>query len=89
MNAYDLVERIGAAILSNKVRHPETGVLLAQFEGAELVLTAEGQELADSLPAKTTRARKAAAVESAPAASDASEASAPEEAPSAPETAPE
>lgn len=84
MNAYDLVERIGAAILSNKVRHPETGVLLAQFEGAELVLTAEGQELADSLPAKTTRARKTATVESAPEAP----AEAPAEAPSAPDAAP-
>lgn len=85
MNAHDLAERIGASILSNKVRHPETGVLLAHFEGAELVLTDAGRELADCLPAKTTRARKAATVESAPEAP----AEAPAEAPSAPETAPE
>lgn len=81
MNAHDLAERIGASILSNKVRHPETGVLLAHFEGAELVLTDAGRELADSLPAKTTRARKASAVESAAEASDAAEVSAPVEAP--------
>ena len=89
MNAHDLAERLGAAILNNKLRHSETGVVLARFVEAELVLTPEGEEAAANLPAKTTRARKAAAVESAPAASDASEASAPAEAPSAPETAPE
>lgn len=81
MNALDLAKRIGAQILSNKVRHPQTGVVLAQFEGAELVLTDAGQELAASLPAtaKTPRAAKPAAVESAD--------EAPAQAPSAPEAA--
>ena len=81
MNALELAERIGATLLNNKIRHPGTGVLLAQFEGDQLVMTPEGEELAASLPAKTTRARKTATVESAP--------EAPTEAPSAPETAPE
>lgn len=86
MNALELAKRLGAAILNNKLRHPDTGVVLARFEDAELVLTPEGEEVAASLPAaKTPRAAKAAAVESAPVAT--AEASA--EAPSAPETAPE
>lgn len=86
MNALELAKRLGAAILNNKLRHPDTGVVLARFEDAELVLTPEGEEVAASLPAaKTPRAAKAAAVESAPVAT----AEASVEAPSAPETAPE
>ena len=85
MNALELAKRLDAAILSNKLRHPDTGVVLARFEGTELVLTPEGEEAAASLPTKTPRAPKAAAVESAPEAP----AEAPAEAPSAPETAPE
>lgn len=81
MNAHDLAKRLGTEVLSNKLRHPDTGVVLARFEDAELVLTPEGEEVAASLPAKTTRAPKAAAVESAVVASDAAEVSAPVEAP--------
>ena len=84
MTALDLAKRLGAAVLNNKLRHPDTGVILARFEGAELVLTPEGEEVAANLPAKTTRASKAAAVESAPEAT----AEAPAEAPSAPDAAP-
>ena len=86
MNALELAERIGAPLLNNKIRHPGTGVLLAQFEGDQLVMTPEGEELAASLPAapaKTTRARKPATVESVAVASDAVEISAPVEAPQA------
>lgn len=81
MNAYELAERLGAEINLNKLRHPETGEVLAQFEEADLVLTPAGVELAASLeatPAKTTRARKPATVESAPAEAPVQEAPAPE-----------
>lgn len=86
MNALELAERIGATLLNNKIRHPGTGALLAQFEGDQLVMTPEGEELAATLPAtpaKTPRVRKAAAVESVAVASDAVEVSAPVEAPQA------
>ena len=65
MNALELAKRLGASILNNKLRHPDTGVVLARFEGEELVLTPEGDEVAANLPAKATRAPRAAAVESA------------------------
>lgn len=87
MNALDLAKRLGVSVLNNKVRHPDTGVVLARFEGEELVLTPEGDEVAANLPAKATRAPRAAAVESAQAASDASDTSAPVEA-SSPDAAP-
>lgn len=80
MTALDLAKRLGAAVLNNKLRHPDTGVVLARFEGAELVLTPEGEEVAANLPAKTTRASKTAAVESVVVASDVAEVSAPVEA---------
>lgn len=83
MNARELVERLGAAVLNNKVRHPDTGVILARYEDGDLLLTPEGEEVAAALPAKTPRARKAAAVESVAVASDAVEVSAPVEAPQA------
>jgi hypothetical protein len=66
MTASELVKRLGAQILNNKVRHPETGVVVARFEGADLVLTPEGEIAAASLPVKTPRAKAAPAVESAP-----------------------
>lgn len=83
MNAHDLAKRLGTEVLNNKLRHPDTGVVLARFEGTELVLTPEGEEVAANLPAKTPRAPKAAAVESVAVASDAVEVSAPVEAPQA------
>ena len=61
MNALELAKRLGASILNNKLRHPDTGVVLARFEGEELVLTPEGDEVAANLPAKATRAPRAAA----------------------------
>jgi hypothetical protein len=81
MTASELVKRLGAQILNNKVRHPETGVVIARFEGADLVLTPEGEIAAAALPVKTPRAKAAPAVESAP--------TAPALAASAPETASE
>jgi len=87
MTASELMAHLGAEILSNKVRHPQTGVVLARVEGSELELTPEGIEVAASLPAKTTRAKAAPAVESVEVASDASDASAPAEA-SPPDAAP-
>ena len=68
MNGYELAERLGASIALNKLCHPETGEVLARFEEAELVLTQAGLDVIASLPAapaKTTRARKPATVESA------------------------
>lgn len=84
MNAHELAERLGAAVLNNKLRHPETGVVLARYEEGDLVLTDEGAELAATLPAapaKTPRARKPAAVESAVVVDDAVQVIAPVEAP--------
>lgn len=64
MDALTLAARLGTSLVNNKVRHPVTGVVLARFEGDQLVLTSEGSEIADSLPAKTTRAAEPATVES-------------------------
>lgn len=66
MTAAELMKRLGAELLNNKVRHPDTGVVIARFVDADLVLTAEGEEVAANLPAKATRAKAAPAVESAP-----------------------
>lgn len=84
MNAHELAERLGAAVLNNKLRHPDTGVVLARYEETGLELTPEGVEVAAAMPAapaKTPRVRKITAVESVAVASDASVASAPVEAP--------
>lgn len=75
MSVLDTVTRLNADFLLNRYRLLIDGeyVTVAQFEGAELVLTEKGQELANALPEtpqKTTRARKAAAVESPEAASE-------------------
>lgn len=83
MTAQELVDRLGATVLNNKVRHPDTGVLIAHFVGDQLVLTHDGEVLAADMPPKTTRKPRAAAVESTP------DTPAPEAEPSAPETAPE
>ena len=80
MNALELAKRLGASVLNNKLRHPETGEVLARYEeDGTLALTPEGVEAAANLPAKPTRAKAPAAVESAPVAS-AADTSAPPEA---------
>lgn len=86
MTALELAKRLGTKVLNNKLRHPTTGVVLARFEGSELVLTPEGVEVAAALPAKAPRAPRPAAVESAleapvapPAAPDAAPEAAPAE----------
>lgn len=81
MTANDLIKRLGATVLNNKVRHPETGEIIARFEGEELVLTPEGVEVAASMPAKAPRAKAAPAVESH---QEASGPDAPDAAPEAP-----
>lgn len=87
MNALELMAHLGAQIVSNKVRHPATGVVLARIDGDELTLTPEGEEAAAALPEKVARTEPVAAVESIEVASDASETSAPPE-DSPPEAAP-
>jgi hypothetical protein len=69
MTANELAKRLGATPLNNKLRHPDTGVVLARMGETDFVLTPEGEEVAANLPAKTPRASKAAAVESPEAAS--------------------
>jgi hypothetical protein len=68
MNVYELLEATGGHILMNKAHTTVDGVDLTvgYFEGADLVFTEEGEELAAKISnTPKTRKKAAAVVESA------------------------